>query len=531
MVVVSILSGGTLCPHSGWWFPPFASRQLAPRTHEPGALWQTSCLVGGAFVQLAIDDLGAGVQWVDALEGAGYQVHWARSEGSQPDEAADPRPDVVILQAGLAAVDIRECTEAWRRQVPPPALLIAGAGGDAEMAAAKVRARFLPLGVDMAELPRRVERALVMRYAGQLSPGFAVGLLGLPASLGPDETAIAVARHAHKAEIQVVREALRPYTDYYAAATPRLAELRELRALELPAVELSKRLDGSRTVRSLIESADDIGHGLDMARAAQHLWAFACLQSLSLGREPIDDATPERRAVVSLRHHLRARRQRLRKGAATYYDVLELPPTAAHADVDIAARLLGLRYGPVAFEAVDLGDLRELAEPLWKQVVSAHKTLRDEQRRTRYLDYLRDKGTDLQKTWKQEGCDPKAAEIDFELGQRALIDGDVFQAVSRFASAARRNPALSDYEVYLAWARFRADVQRGADRDETARRERAVAEESLAGRMPRPRALLALGLLCNATGDPVSARWYLREALAGDPNLTTAKQILARIGG
>jgi hypothetical protein len=97
--------------------------------------------------------------------------------------------------------------------------------------------------------------------------------------------------------------------------------------------------------------------------------------------------------------------------------------------------------------------------------------------------------------------------------------------------AARFVPNFPDYEAYLGLARYRADVQRGGDVADVARRERSIAEKALFGRRPWPRAQLALGLLCAADDDGNAARWHLREALECDPNLASASAVLQRMGG
>jgi hypothetical protein len=113
--------------------------------------------------------------------------------------------------------------------------------------------------------------------------------------------------------------------------------------------------------------------------------------------------------------------------------------------------------------------------------------------------------------------------------QKALLDGDVYKALSTAATACRLFPAHPDLETSLAWTRYRAEVQGGKDRAETARRERAVADGWNLGRRPWPRTLVALGLLCAADGDPDSARWHLHEALEADPTHASARQLLQRL--
>ena len=115
-------------------------------------------------------------------------------------------------------------------------------------------------------------------------------------------------------------------------------------------------------------------------------------------------------------------------------------------------------------------------------------------------------------------------------GQAALGEGDAHRAMGHFAMAARNHPGHPDYEATLAWVRFRVQVASGKDQVESARIERKVVESHLVGCRPWPRALVALALLCSASGDADSARWHLAIALSIDPNVPAAAQLAQRLG-
>jgi hypothetical protein len=111
-----------------------------------------------------------------------------------------------------------------------------------------------------------------------------------------------------------------------------------------------------------------------------------------------------------------------------------------------------------------------------------------------------------------------------------LAQGDVHRAMGEFARACRNHPGHPDYEANLAWVRFRVQVASGKDQRETAAAERATVESHLAGCRPWPRALLALALLCAASGDADAARWHLHISLQLDPNAPAAQQLAQRLG-
>jgi hypothetical protein len=224
-----------------------------------------------------------------------------------------------------------------------------------------------------------------------------------------------------------------------------------------------------------------------------------------------------------------ARRERLE--GSTFYDVLEVPVNAEIEQIMQAVELLARRYSPQALADVDCGEVNALIEPLWEQIGKAQGTLLDWSARGRYNEWLAQNAGRLRSEWTKGPYDSDVSEEHFATGQKALMEGDAFGALSSFAAAARTWPDYPDYEVSLCWARFRAEIQRGKDRDELVKKERAQAEAALVGRRPWPRALVALALLCAADGEPDAAKWHLSEALAIDPRLAAARSLLARLGG
>lgn len=475
-------------------------------------------------ILLALDDLGAGVQFVDALESLGYSVTWARTDKAMPAGGGEP-PKAVGIHGDPEALDVAACVRAWRTLDPPPACLIVGTTERARALADRLNAVFVPSSSGRGELDALFERAIRLRYTAELSLAFGLRALGIaPSGVIDGGGAALLVSRARTANVDGVREALRRHMHSYATATDAIAALREDRVLQVPELELIDRLDGSITVKRAVQT----GRGGPEA-TARSLWAVACVGGVTFSPEPPDVSTPARRAVVERRGHIRARLARLRKGRATYYDVLEVPLRAPPDAVRAAAQLLGARYSPAAVAELDLGDLTDTIPPLWAQIEKACAMLADPDDSARYVLYLRGKGIDLERAYADRGIDPAGAEDAFGFGQRALSAGDVFKAVSSFAAAARKLPDHPDYEAYLAWARYRADVQRGADKDATAARERDAALAACAGRQPRPRASLALGLLCAAAGDADAARWHLAEALALDPELAHARQLLDRM--
>src|SRR5204863_9938325 len=144
----------------------------------------------------------------------------------------------------------------------------------------------------------------------------------------------------------------------------------------------------------------------------------------------------------------------------------------------------------------------------WQTILRARAVLTDAAERMRYNDAVGRHRAQLVSPWAFGPNDRARAEEAFARGQRALLAGEPFKAVSEMAAAARAHADHPDYEASLAWARYRAEASRGA-REDAAREERRNAEVALAGRRPWPRALVALALLCAAAEDADAARWHL----------------------
>jgi CheY-like chemotaxis protein len=480
-----------------------------------------------ARILLGMDDPQAAREIVAALEPGGHAVSWVAALEITPTPAM-ATPDLVIVDGEAPGMELALATAAWGKRDPTPAFLVLGSTAAVRAAAERVRARFLVKPVPPDELQAEVERGPVARGAGPLGALEALRVLGLSAGGLPEDEAAAIVTGARAVDLGVVREALRPRMHDYALATGLLDRLCLRRALNATEARLATKLcDGSRTVRGAIDGAghstDSVPEALPAHTAARLLWGVICSGAVRVTPEP-----PPGHPTARLRAHLRARAARL--AHASHYGVLEVGIDVTAAELDRATALLEVRYGPPATSQHDLGNLAPLAERLWEQIVRARQVLGDPRLRAAYDQSLAPGRNDLDDRRARRRAAGDEAERAFVRGQQALAAGDVFHAVSSFATAARRLPELPDYEVYAAWARVLAAEARGEDRSAAAQREREVAERALLGRRPRPRAELVVGLLLEAAGDPAGAARHLRDALAVDDKLIAARQALARLG-
>jgi len=477
-----------------------------------------------ASVVLALDDVGLAVPLQELLEQGGHGVLWSPPLADGPEKLPRGQKVDVVVLAERSGVPFDRGIEKWRAIEPPPGILAVVLGKSGEAAAKKARVPLVASTAQPAEIAGAVGRALALRWSGKLASGHARGALGLGTAMGdPVDDAARIVKAARQADLEIVREALRWYALHYVSTTDVVAQLRDVRALAIPEVDLVRSIDGARTMQTIINKA-----AIGQQAAARLVWSLACVGALQHGPEPIDMSSPERRAVTMARLHLRARAARSER--ATHYDVLEITPAAGIAEIEHACQMLAVRYAPERMERLDLGEAAALVAPLWKAIQKARAILSDPADRLRYNEALVAQRGKIQSTWTFGPNDRARAEEAFAKGQRALVAGEPFKAVSEMAAAARAHPDHPDYEASLAWARTRAEIARGKPKEPIVDTERKNAEAALAGRRPWPRALVALAMLCAADEDPDSAHWHLKEALACEPNLPVARQMLARLG-
>ncbi len=456
----------------------------------------------------------------ELLESKGHAVTWSSESASGPAHKS-ANFDLVILDAEQASC-VAAC-EAWRDHDPPPGVLFLGRSQEASQRSAQARATLIASNAAAATLEEEIAKVLSLRFAGRMSGPYARALLGLGAATDALTDAARIVKGARQLDLALVRECLRWRAYDYVSATELVPALRERRALTVPEVDVTRLLDGTHTVQQLVSA-----HSGDGILTGRLLWALFSAGAAQATRGPPDEATPARRVITATRKHLQARQLRLAN--ATHYDVLEVGRDANAQRVDYAARTLAVRYAPDRLAAIDLGEVAPLVAGTWQQILIARQVLMSPADRANYDRSIDANRAKLKSPWAFEIGDPTVAEDFFRRGQQALVAGEAFKAVSGIAGACRNHPDHPTYEAYLCWARFRAEVDRGGERDALIGKERQTAEQALLGRRPWPLALVALALLCSADNDPDSARFHLGEALSVDPKLPIAKQLLGRLG-
>ena len=470
---------------------------------------------------IALADVGPGLQLEEVLTQAGAQAKWDATQVDGPQGTA--APTVVLADADHLGTRLASVADAWRAHPAVPGVVAIGSSARAREQAPHARLTLLAPTASVATLVAAIREAAKMRLSSGIRWPVLRAAVNLPPAENTQEAWHLTIVAARNVDIDIPRAALRWHVGHYITGTDVLETIKSERMLSIPELDTVSSIDGTLTVQSQVKVGP-----LDPTQSARLFWTLASIGALVLTPEIKDLATPPRRALAELRTHLRARAVRLEK--STFYDVLEITPLAEYTDIENAYKLVGARFAPQMIGRFDLAELSGTIQPMWDLVEKARSVLVDHAGRGRYHDWLRQNLGKLKTVWAIEPSAVHAARDAFARGQKALGDGDVHRAMSELAMACRHAPGHPDYEANLAWARYRVQVGSGRDRAEAAQTERALVEGHLLGCRPWPRALVALALLCTAAGDPESARWHLRIALAVDPSVPAAAQLAQRLG-
>lgn len=472
-------------------------------------------------VLIALADVGPAVQLEEQLNQAGIKARWDITQADGPlggNSAA-----VVLVDADHLGKNLATISERWRDQPNVPGVVALGSSTVAREQAPVARTTLVAPTAKITTLVTAIHEAAKLRLASDMRWAVLRAAVGMPPVPDTPIAWQATLAAARKVDLEIPRTALRWKATHYATPTPRLDQLREERLLTVPELEAAAKLDGTTTVKRLVNAGP-----LEPQQAARLLWTLGSIGALEFSPEVHDLGTIPRRMLHDMRTHLRARSQRLER--STFYDVLELTPLAEYPDIEEAHRLVSLRYAPDVLAAYDLSELQPQIKPMWELVEKARSVLVDHAARGRYHDWLRQKLPELRTVWAIDPGVVNVAAAAFTRGQAALGAGDVHKAMSELAVACRKFPGHPEYEANFAWARYRVQVASGRDRVEAAVAERQAIEDLMMGCRPWPRALVALALLCAAAGDADAARWHLHIALQTDPTVPAAAQLAQRLG-
>jgi hypothetical protein len=466
-------------------------------------------------VLVGIDDKALGEGLRVALEAAGHAVLLVGP--LEVGSSGWPQgPHVLVVDGDSSQLDLGVLWAGWGRRPDRPALLVLAGTAEARQAAERVGALVVTKPISAARLAQEIIASRAAPGAPSLTPSYALRALGQPVGGHPEDEAATILANAGHLPLDVVREALRPVALQYISPTPLFGALRARGGVHDAVARFVLDHAGARTLRTMIDTG-----GLPPEDAAHIAFALLAGGALTARPEPrMDGPEPHERLTARFRMHIRARAA-LRGQSA--WRVLEIEPGSPELEAERAAISFAVRYAPERWQGLDLGSDTELAQAVWQHILWARTTLSTVQGRAAHdLRFPRPTGEEA----RLRKVEADEAEQAFLRGQRALAAGEAWKAVSELAAAARRFPDEPDHDAYAAWARVVAEAKRGGDKAKTALRERKLLEDATWGRRPRPRSLLALGLLCEAAGDALFAKLHFQEALAIDPRFVPAKQAL-----
>ncbi len=463
---------------------------------------------------ITFEDVALGMQYQEKLDAAGHASHWER--GALPGNTTHAW-QCVVIEADSHLKVLPQIVQQWRNRLPMPAIVACTENQVVAQRCHSLGVSVINSSMSGDVLVNIIARAYKFRCSSEMSVAMALAHLELKPAATFGDNALRIVAQLPSSDLQVVRAALQREANKYPSTTQHLQFLRHHRVLTVGDLEFLNHAEGHLSLKSLLSLGP-----IDVWRSARLLWGLVSVGAVALSEDPIA-LTPLSVNTAQLRRSLRTRRDRLAR--ATYYDVLEVLPSAEDQEIEVAARQLAFLFHPDQFKSIDIADLAPVVEPIWTQVLKARKTLLDMVERRKYNDWLQQHLAELDTPWLAEGENPEIAKRAYSEGQSALMSGDVHRAVSLLAKAARCHPTHPIYETTLCWARYRSR----ASEPGVVTKERELAEQSLLGRRPFPQALMPTALLCLADGKPGLSQWYAQLALKIAPNYQQARLLLERI--
>lgn len=306
------------------------------------------------------------------------------------------------------------------------------------------------------------------------------------------------------------------------AAYQRLAPLSPLPAIV--------RRDGVLLGQCVVELAKE--GPAATAKYAPHLFALHVARMLAVGESADDDllpmpdvhaptsgdAPPEDSALAKC-----VRREWLRARGRTYYDVLDIEPSADADAIRAALEAYAKKFGPDDLTEAKLGAASGAAQDLWALMATMELTLTSSVRRAHYDKSL--EGAD--EVEDEIVITDGDAEALFLQGKAFIADGNPEAAVTVLEETVAITPDEVEYQAFLGWAMFLAG--KGADKD-------AGIEHLIKARERDPNAVrpsFFLGLCALERGNVQLAWKHLDEAMRrapADPDINAALSALPADG-
>ncbi len=201
----------------------------------------------------------------------------------------------------------------------------------------------------------------------------------------------------------------------------------------------------------------------------------------------------------------------------THYEILDLMPNAAPADIGKAYLAKARKFHSDRFGGHDMGPAKRLAEEIFMRMEEAYGVLNNVKEREAY-DFILDRQA------KGLPTDPAVileAEEMFTRAQKMIRLGNAVAAAPIMAKVVEMNPGEPEFWAYHGWALFNAHTDRPSRQQAREALERA--------RKENPELAVVyefLGRSARVEGDTNSAARYLKKCLHLDPDNADAEREL-----
>ena len=214
-----------------------------------------------------------------------------------------------------------------------------------------------------------------------------------------------------------------------------------------------------------------------------------------------------------------------RVGEATFYELLDVPPTATVRAIRDAFHKLALVFHVDRYPNEDLGELRDPMERIFGELSRAQAVLTDNEERKNYDASLalaeRGVPTDVRAIFQ--------ADEAFRAGKRLVERQSYELAVEQLERAVELNTSEPDHWAYLYWARFGTLPVDEDGKPEAYKQVRQIAEELthiVEDNEKCESARVFLGHIHRVSDEPDKARMMYKAALRLNPNNLEAASAL-----
>lgn len=308
----------------------------------------------------------------------------------------------------------------------------------------------------------------------------------------------------------------------YVIRTQKFAELIDELELEADEIKFALLADGTRKLRDLVTHGRD-----DLAKCYQLLWILILTGMIEFSDTPAKSAASEFVSQTEKEAHKEAvpkevladiMREYYRIKSSNYFKVLGVDFNVKPEDVEAAYERIEQKFHPDNMPDYDLRSLTGKLHEILDKARAARRVLLDERTCREYRHYL-------EAQQRQRARDESLqAEITFKEGERAMLEGDLTAAKSKFEEALKLKPDEPDYYAYLGWAIFQ--MARDSKTPSTIKKAKQNLNKAIAMNPDNDKPYLVLGRVYAGEGNLSMASQHFEKALQINPDCAPAKKAL-----